>query len=108
MFVMGAAVNSEAVKTGVLAHSKAVQGMDSNFAATLDHYTAMFFHRAHDCLCACFQDHGRARRVCQGECNRCQGGGRASCQRGGWPASQGAQRQLNGEKATKITFALER
>ena len=98
MFVMGAAVNSEAVKTGVLAHSKAVQGMDSNFAATLDHYTAMFFHRAH----------GRARRVCQGECNRCQGGGRASCQRGGWPASQGAQRQLNGEKATKITFALER
>ena len=41
MLVMGAAMDSEALKKGVLAHSKAIAGMDSNLVATLDDYTSV-------------------------------------------------------------------
>ena len=41
MLVMGAAMDSEALKKGVMAHSKAIGGMDSNLVATLDDYTAV-------------------------------------------------------------------
>mmetsp|Transcript_9999 Transcript_9999/g.18575 ORF Transcript_9999/g.18575 Transcript_9999/m.18575 type:complete len:199 (+) Transcript_9999:68-664(+) len=41
MLVMGAAMDSEALKKGVLAHAKAIDGMDSNLVATLADYTAI-------------------------------------------------------------------
>ena len=41
MLVMGAAMDSGALKNGVLAHAKAIDNMDSNLVATLDDYTAM-------------------------------------------------------------------
>nr|AET21308.1 chloroplast soluble peridinin-chlorophyll a-binding protein precursor [Symbiodinium muscatinei] len=41
MLVMGAAMDSEALKKGVLAHAKAIDGMDSKLVATLDDYTAI-------------------------------------------------------------------
>ena len=41
MLVMGAAMDSEALKKGVLAHAKGIDNMDSNLVATLDDYTAM-------------------------------------------------------------------
>ena len=41
MLVMGAKMDSEALKKGVLAHAKAIDGMDSNLVATLDDYTAI-------------------------------------------------------------------
>ena len=40
-WVMGAKMDSEALKKRVLAHAKAIDGMDSNLVATLDDYTAI-------------------------------------------------------------------
>ena len=41
MLVMGAAMDSGALKNGVLAHAKAIDRMDSKLVATLDDYTAI-------------------------------------------------------------------
>ena len=41
MLVMGAAMDGAALKKGVLAHAKAIDGMDSDLVATLDDYTAI-------------------------------------------------------------------